>query len=387
VKKSKELKIAVIGIYVPKYRRDVGGPGAVFSYLADSYAKLKRCCKLNNDKVQIKFISQTYLQTIPFKEVEVYVVPIMRIPYLLRFIKSFIKEKYDIINIQGISELGALVALLGKLMGSIIVYSCHGLAVLEKMQGREVPLRLLILERIIISLTDYVTTVSNLFKKVIHFYFRNIKLNKIFVIYNGLDDYWININNKTPPKCCNIADKYLLFIGELSEIKGFDILLHAFFKLRSKYNDIKLVVVGKDPKGRFLKVLTQHSDSIIYIEKVKDLTTLRNLYRCALAFVLPSRIDSLPLTVFEAMSQGVPVVITQNVGTSEIIESYKNGLVVKVGDVNDLVEKLELIITNYELSNIIRENAKKLASTLRWEIVFVNYIKLFKYLIQLRYKK
>jgi len=382
-----KLKVAIVGIYLPKFRRDVGGPRAVFSYLADSYTTLKRSCKLNSDKIQIKFISQTYLNSTPFKGVEVEVVPIMRFLYLLKFIKLFIKERYNVINIQGISELGALVSLLGKLMGSIIVYSCHGLALVEKIQGREVPWRLLILERIIVNLADYVTTVSNIFKKIIHAYFKNLKLEKIFVIYNGLDDDWINMDKEIPPKCPDIADKYLLFIGELSEIKGFDILLQAFFKLKNKYNNLKLVVVGKDPKGRFLKVLTHHSDSIIYIEKVKDLATLRNLYKCALAFVLPSRIDSFPLTVIEAMSQGVPVVITSNVGTSEIIEPYKSGLVVKVGDVNDLVEKLDLIITNHELSSNIGENARKLVSTLRWEMVLLDYIKLFKYLIQSRYKK
>jgi len=386
MQKLAKFKIAIIGIYIPRHRRNMGGPMAVFSYLADSYTKFKRSCKLDNDVIQIKFISQAYLRTEPFKETEVEVVPIVKILFLLKFIRSFIKERYDIINIQGISELGGIVALIGKLMGSILVYSCHGLALIEKIQGRKVPWRLLILERIIVNLTDYVITVSNIFKKVIYTHFKNIKLDRIFVIYNGLDDDWINIGKEVPPNCYDITDKYLLFIGELSENKGFDILLQAFFKLKNKYNNLKMLVIGKDPKGKFLKILTQYSDSIINIEEVKDRNMLKNLYRCALAFVLPSRIDSFPLTVIEAMSQGVPVVVSRNVGTSEIIKPYNDGLIVKVGDVDDLVEKLEMIITNHELTSKIRENARKLATTLRWENVLFNYIKLYMYLIQQRYK-
>lgn len=103
---------------------------------------------------------------------------------------------------------------------------------------------------------------------------------------------------------------YLLYVGRLVPEKAADVLLEAFAQL---HDDVRLVIAGGS------------SDTAAFTERLRGLADrdprvlmpgyvfgaeLAALYSHARAFVLPSLLEGLPLTLLEAISYGLPVVVT-----------------------------------------------------------------------------
>lgn len=61
-------------------------------------------------------------------------------------------------------------------------------------------------------------------------------------------------------------------------------------------------------------------------------------------FVLPTLEDSFALVVFEAMATGLPVVVTSNAGSAELIEDGHDGLIVPAGDASALTEAIRRLL-------------------------------------------
>jgi glycosyltransferase involved in cell wall biosynthesis len=57
-----------------------------------------------------------------------------------------------------------------------------------------------------------------------------------------------------------------------------------------------------------------------------------DLLRCADVLAQPSAFEGLPLAVLEGMAAGLPVVVTDTVGTNETVEHERSGLVVPPDD-------------------------------------------------------
>jgi glycosyltransferase involved in cell wall biosynthesis len=66
--------------------------------------------------------------------------------------------------------------------------------------------------------------------------------------------------------------------------------------------------------------------------------------RAADALVLPSIEDAYPLVTLEAMACGLPVVVSDNAGTSELITHGIDGLVVQAGQVGSLVAAVQRLV-------------------------------------------
>src|SRR5205814_1052996 len=121
------------------------------------------------------------------------------------------------------------------------------------------------------------------------------------------------------------------FCGRLSALKGVDILLTAFARVKNDVPEAQLHLYG--------------SDDLRYAPPLPDGATMSGaLPQTELALrladadclVLPSRFDSFPMVVIEAMATGLPVIVSEQVGAKEAVEEGRHGWVVPVGDVEAL---------------------------------------------------
>jgi glycosyltransferase involved in cell wall biosynthesis len=123
---------------------------------------------------------------------------------------------------------------------------------------------------------------------------------------------------------------YLIFLGRIHPVKGCDQLIEAFFELSQNNNDIKLVIAGPDSNGNidFLKMLSSRlgiNDKIIFTGLISGVLKWEALHG-AEAFVLPSHHENFSISTVEALSCGLPVLISKEVNIWEYIDQAGAGL-------------------------------------------------------------
>lgn len=130
-----------------------------------------------------------------------------------------------------------------------------------------------------------------------------------------------------------------VYAGALSEHKGVDTLLEALAIVRAQGYDHRAVLVGhQDP--RF--ALAETIERLALHDAVEAVGTLPwenalGTMRTGDIFVFLSRHEGLPKAPLEAMSQGLPVVVTPT-GAEQYVTDAANGLVVPVGDAASCAE-------------------------------------------------
>lgn len=173
--------------------------------------------------------------------------------------------------------------------------------------------------------------------------------DKITVVPPGLPD---RINRSKKKK--NTIN--ILFAGVWFERKGGDILLSAYRKLKKKYPNISLTLLGPLPKH----LMISQDENIIQHDFVsyKNLTNL--YYPNADIFVLvPPRVEGYGMVVLESMSFGIPVIVSKVCALPELVEHEKTGFVVKPGSVTSLFLALERLVNSASLRNYMGRQARK----------------------------
>lgn len=111
--------------------------------------------------------------------------------------------------------------------------------------------------------------------------------------------------------------KYFLFVARLIPLKGAHYLIAAYLTLKKERPELiagkKLVIVGDaaytDKYVRKLKALAKEDSDIIFTG-FRTGKTLAQLYSHAYALIHPSDYEGLSLTVLEAMSYGLPLIVS-----------------------------------------------------------------------------
>jgi GalNAc-alpha-(1->4)-GalNAc-alpha-(1->3)-diNAcBac-PP-undecaprenol alpha-1,4-N-acetyl-D-galactosaminyltransferase len=139
----------------------------------------------------------------------------------------------------------------------------------------------------------------------------------------------------------------LIAIGRLHPQKGFDLLLKAFARLKTKYPDWQIVILGEGPMRAELEDLRSQlrlTDRVHLPGLVTNVTEY--LYQADL-FVMPSRFEGFPMALCEAMACGLPVLAADCLsGPRDIIDDGVNGVLVATEDVSALTAGLDALMSD-----------------------------------------
>jgi glycosyltransferase involved in cell wall biosynthesis len=149
--------------------------------------------------------------------------------------------------------------------------------------------------------------------------------DRIVIIPNGIDPK----KHDTAPEEGSFRRRFgldmkkpmILFLGRISKVKGPDMLVEAFAKMKNV--EAQLVIAGPDD-GQLADV--QKIIKSLSLEKKVFLTGLLrgsdvlSSLRDATLFVLPSRYDAFPCAVLEACMMGTPMVITDRCELSDLVQ-------------------------------------------------------------------
>jgi len=131
--------------------------------------------------------------------------------------------------------------------------------------------------------------------------------------------------------------RMILFMGRLERHKGIYDLLQAVSALRLQLPEVTLVCAGdgdQRPVRRFCDQLGI-ADAVTFTGWIGE-EEKRVLLQRAAAFVLPSHVEAMPMSLLEAMAAKVPVVAAAVGGVPEVITDGVDGLLFQPGDIASL---------------------------------------------------
>lgn len=118
----------------------------------------------------------------------------------------------------------------------------------------------------------------------------------------------------------------LLFVGELRELKGVDVLIEAITLLHERGQAPTATIVGDGPDADSFRALVERrglTEAIAFA----GARPAREAFRLGRVLVVPSRAESLPYVILEAAAAGLPVIASAVGGIGEIFGSETNRLV------------------------------------------------------------
>jgi glycosyltransferase involved in cell wall biosynthesis len=186
------------------------------------------------------------------------------------------------------------------------------------------------------------------------------------VVYNGVDVHRFGHPYDGAAKRRELdipADAWVIgLVANLRPQKNHEALLRAFAQLRTAVPEAWLVLVGDWERRPGLEAL---ADTLGIRDRVRFLgyrLDVPELYAAFDAYCLPSHYEGMPLSLFEAMSAGKPVVATRVVGIREFIADGETGLLVPPNDPPALAQALLRVRRDAALGQRLADAARTYAN-------------------------
>lgn len=274
-------------------------------------------------------------------------------------IYNFIKKyNIDIVHTHS-SKAGIIGRLAAKLTkAKIIIHTVHGWP-FNDYQSFPSRTFFLCLERFVAQFTDALIVVSYSDReKGLRNHIGN--KNKYLLIRYGINLNEFSANDRDIKEELGL-DKDDLVVGMIACFKP-QKSPRDFIKLAYLVNkairDVKFILIGdgvlrKDIERLILKLKLQKQVSLLgWRNDIPAILSALDI------FVLTSLWEGLPITVLEAIASFKPVLATDTGGISEIIQEGNTGFLVPPGDMNNMAEKLKMLLGDENLRRRIAQKAK-----------------------------
>lgn len=169
------------------------------------------------------------------------------------------------------------------------------------------------------------------------------------VIFNGLQPSEFT-SHETAPDAADV-----LFVGELRELKGVDVLIEAIARLAGE-RPIRAVIVGDGPDTSAFK---DKAASLGVSERVTFTGAMpaQAAFPLGQVMVVPSRAESLPYIVLEAAARTMPLIATDVGGIPEIVAGTDTALV-PPGDVGALADAIRAALASPRMAQARAERLR-----------------------------
>lgn len=220
-------------------------------------------------------------------------------------------------------------------------------------------------EKIAAQRCDIAVACSNAVKNELTDFY-GIEKQKIVTIHNGVD-----VNKFTPQtkaearKRLNLPvdRKFVLWVGSAPQRKG----LYTAIKAVKSLPNVTLLVVGSKGENLF---------NTVFLGRVSE-NELIAAYNAADMLVFPTVYEGFPVVPMEALSCGLPLVVSYESNMGEIISDGVHGFTIQQGSPEKYREKIQLILKDEVLINKMSSECRKLALKYSWSVQAQKYLDLY----------
>jgi glycosyltransferase involved in cell wall biosynthesis len=197
-----------------------------------------------------------------------------------------------------------------------------------------------------------------------------IKPDRVHVIYDEVDtEYFdsVHCDREAARDKFGIPQeaKVIAMIARIAPNKRHDLMFKAFEQVLKSIPDAHLLLKGEDyrddPYFDTVQMQIESCTGRQQIKHFKFVDDIRDIHIAADVLVLCSDREGLGRCVVEAMSMGVPVVVTDSGGTHEIVENGLTGTVVPGGDAIALAHAITATLKDDEFCRRASVHAREIA--------------------------
>lgn len=151
-------------------------------------------------------------------------------------------------------------------------------------------------------------------------------------------------------------DFVITSVARLHKQKSLDTLIKALNILKQKDLSFKVIICGSGKEEHNLKALVhkfQLDKQVIFLKNRDDIF---DILKISNIFVLPSIKEGMSNALLEAMSLGLPAVVSDIEENKELVKDKENGYVFKLKDYNDLAQNLITMKENNSEREVMSKN-------------------------------
>jgi glycosyltransferase involved in cell wall biosynthesis len=290
--------------------------------------------------------------------IKVHHIDLVRNPFDLLNIKAYKqlltlirKEKYDVIHCN--TPIGGL---LGRLCGKKakvpkIIYTAHGF---HFYKGAPLINRTLFkfIEMWLARFTDAIITINQEDFQTANY----LKLRKKGTIYYipGVGVDTLPIRNALPKReellneiRANKESILIISIGELNRNKNNKVIIEALGKLQN--SNIHYLICGIGEEQQELLSLSEEYNIQENVHFLGYRNDIPQLLKSSDIFIMPSYREGLSRSIMEAMSAGLPCVVSKIRGNVDLIEEEKGGFLLSPSDVQNFAKYINILVMDQTL--------------------------------------
>lgn len=312
-----------------------------------------------------------------YKGIRVYIVPTFRSSSLNAIVYTFFAtimalfHHYDVIHYH--AEGPCAMLWLPHFLKRKVVVTIHGLDWQRAKWGNFASFVIKFGERMAAKYADEIIVLSENVKQ----YFLDTYNRKTIYIPNGINRPDAQGQTVIREKYGLEKDGYFLFLARIVPEKGLHYLIKAFSGLET---DKKLVIAGGSSQAvgymEEIHRMAAKDERILMTDFVQG-QVLEELYANAYAFVLPSDVEGMALTLLEAMSYGDCCLVSDIRENTEVVED--KALTFKKGDVEDLRRQLAWMLSHpNEVRRMGEESVDFICGKYEWDDVTKRTISVYK---------
>ena len=320
--------------------------------------------------------------------VKLHQIDFIRTPYDLRNIKAYKqlvqlikREKFDAIHCN--TPTGGV---LGRLAGKKckvrkIIYQAHGFH-FYKGAPKKNWLIYYPIEKWLAKYTDALITINNEDYELAKSKFQLRHNGKVYYVPGvGIDlsqyDLPDGVREKKRKELgLKETDIVLISSGELNENKNNQIIIQALSKLR--HENLHYIICGTGSKYDELKKMTSDNGLDDYIHFLGYRNDIKELYRASDIFVMPSLREGLSRSIMEAMASGLPCVVSNIRGNTDLLENTNSGFLCEATDVLAYTKKIKKLANDETVRKTMGKNSLVAIQKFNMETVEIAVSKVYK---------